>query len=113
MADDALLDPVFTDASGHFVTDGAPAGTAVLYANRSRDTALLHGSFRPGTEVTLKLVAPGSIRGTLAVRGVTGWESAMVWTAPTRVPARLRGAWGRTAKDTDIGQVMLPPIAEP
>jgi hypothetical protein len=83
------------DSAGHFAVHSPATGEALLYAYVEGRSARQQRTFDDHASVTLKLVEPGTIEGSLAGPGASAGGS--VWLTPGKVAAILPGIWGRQA----------------
>jgi len=93
VANDMMTEPVLTDVNGHFSIAASPSGEALVYAHEEGKTARLSAATPPDAAVTLQLVEPGTIKGTLRIpEGATAGDF-MGYIGPAKVAALLPGIW--------------------
>jgi hypothetical protein len=87
-----------TDGAGRFSIDLPSGGDGFFYANKNGRSARLQAAIDPSKLVTLALVEPESIEGTVLTDGTP--DKVVGYVGPGRVSAVLPGLWGLTATVT-------------
>jgi hypothetical protein len=104
-AADRMGETTYTDDEGHFAVEPPADAEGLVYAHKD-DRSALQPSARPGMNLSLKLLEPGTIAVQTRWNGQPTTGKVTVWTSPARIAGSLPGLFHGGTFSGDHGELI-------